>query len=707
MRELIIAKIAERLALASGQVARTIELLEEGATIPFMARYRKERTGGLDELQLGNIQREKQNLEDLLQRKETIWHRIDELGKRSPELEKRLAACWDSRELEDIYLPFKPKRKTKASMAREKGLEPLAKLIMSQQTQPAEQAAQPFVKKEVKNAEDALQGARDIIAEWISEREKARNTVRKSFEYDAMVQSKVVKSKAEEGTKYRDYFDWSEPIKKCPSHRLLAMLRAQSKGFVRLSILTDNNRCLEQLERIFIRSSGACAEQIRLALHDAYKRLLLPAIENEFLQMHKQRADKEAIEVFAENLKQLLLAAPLGQKSVLALDPGFRTGCKLVCLDAQSNLLHNSTIYPHPPQNKLQESRQELLHLLKKYRIEAIAIGDGTAGRETESFVQSCQLPEGVAVYLISEDGASIYSASEVARAEFPDYDITVRGAVSIGRRLMNPLAELVKIDPKSIGVGQYQHDVNQKMLRESLDSVVESAVNQVGVNVNTASKQLLSYVSGLGAQLAQNIVDYRAAHGAYQSRSELLQVPRLGAKAFEQCAGFLRIPQAKNKLDNSAVHPESYALVEQMAKDLNCSVEDLLSNEELVKRIALEKYVHNSVGLPTLQDIKKELQKPGLDPREKLVAFSFAPIFRIEDLQEDMVLPGVVSNLTKFGAFVDIGLKQDGLVHISQIANRYLTDPSEVLKLRQQVQVRVVGVDIVRQRIQLSMKLF
>ncbi|MFV0554659.1 MAG: Tex family protein [Mangrovibacterium sp.] len=705
MQEQLIPKVADLLSLQKWQVEHAFELLNEGATIPFISRYRKERTGSLDEVQVGAIQTEKQRLEELLKRKESILSTIAEQEKLSPELEKRILNCWNGTELEDIYLPYKPKRKTKASVAREKGLEPLAKMLMSQNVRDVEEAAQRFAKGEVASADEALQGARDIIAEWVNESERARGMVRKSFEVGATIQTKVVKAKEEEGIKYKDYFDWNEPLKKCPSHRMLAMMRAEKEGFVRLNIGIEEERCLERLDRQFVRSSGDAADQIQTAVKDAYKRLLSPSMENEFFKLHKEKADKEAIEVFAENLRQLLLAAPLGQKRVLALDPGFRTGCKLVCLDAQGNLRYNSTIYPHPPQNKRSESAHELEHLLQKYQIEAIAIGDGTAGRETESFVKSCKLPEGVGVYLISEDGASIYSASEVARAEFPDYDVTVRGAVSIGRRLIDPLAELVKIDAKSIGVGQYQHDVDQKQLRESLDRVVESAVNSVGVNVNTASKQLLSYVSGLGAQLAQNVVDYRAANGAFQSRAELKKVPRLGAKAFEQCAGFLRISQAKNPLDNSAVHPEAYALVGQMAKDLKCSVADLIGNEQLVKSISLQKYVSESVGLPTLQDISKELLKPGLDPREQLTAFSFANIYSMDDLHEGMVLPGIVTNITKFGAFVDIGLKQDGLVHISQMADKYISDPSEVVKLRQQVTVRVAEVDLARQRIQLSMR--
>lgn len=705
MNEQIILKVVDLLSLQKWQVEQTFELLDEGATIPFISRYRKERTGSLDEVQVGAIQNEKQRLEELLKRKETILSTIQEQGKLLPELEKRIENCWNGTELEDIYLPYKPKRKTKATVAREKGLEPLAKMLMSQNVNDVLDAARRFVKDEVNSVDEALQGARDIIAEWVNESEKARNTVRKSFELNATIQTKVVKAKEEDGVKYKDYFDWIEPLKKCPSHRMLAMMRAEKEGFVRLNIGIEEEQCLERLDRQFVRSSGDTAEQIQMAVKDAYKRLLLPSMENEFSKLHKEKADKEAIEVFAENLRQLLLAAPLGQKRVLAIDPGFRTGCKLVCLDAQGSLIHNSTIYPHPPQNKRSESAHELEHLLQKYQIEAIAIGDGTAGRETESFVKSCRLSEGVEVYLISEDGASIYSASEVARAEFSDYDVTVRGAVSIGRRLIDPLAELVKIDAKSIGVGQYQHDVDQKQLRESLDRVVESAVNSVGVNVNTASKQLLSYVSGLGEQLAQNVVDYRAEHGAFLSRSELKKVPRLGAKAYEQCAGFLRISQAKNPLDNSAVHPESYVLVAQMAKDLKCSVEELIGNEKLVKSIPLQKYVSDIVGLPTLQDISKELLKPGLDPREQLTVFSFANVHCMEDLHEGMVLPGIVTNITKFGAFVDVGLKQDGLVHISQMADKYISDPSEVVKLRQQVMVRVTEVDLARQRIQLSMR--
>lgn len=563
-----------------------------------------------------------------------------------------------------------------------------------------------FVTGDVESVEDALSGARDIIAEWVNENEKARNIVRRSFDVGAMVRSRVIKNKEEEGAKYRDYFDWEEPLKRCPSHRLLAMRRGEAEGFLRLSISPDDMDTLERLERFFIRSNNASGEQVSVAVKDSYKRLLAPSMETEFSNLFKTKADQEAINVFAENLRQLLLAAPLGQKRVLAIDPGYRTGCKVVCLDAQGNLLHNETVYPHKPQEETKMAAKKITSMVSAYQIEAIAIGNGTASRETEYFIKNLRYDRDLKVFVVSEDGASVYSASKVARDEFPQYDVTVRGAVSIGRRLMDPLAELVKIDPKSIGVGQYQHDVDQKMLKDSLDAVVELAVNKVGVNVNTASKHLLTYISGLGPQLAQNIVDYRKENGAFASRKELMGVPRMGAKAFEQSAGFLRIPDAQNPLDNSAVHPESYAVVQQMAKDLNCSVAELVANKEQLDRIELANYVNAGTGLPTLTDIVNELAKPGRDPRKGIKVFEFADgIFKVDDLHVGMVLPGIVTNITKFGAFVDVGVKQDGLVHISQLADRFISDPNEVVKLHQHVKVKVTEVDIARKRIQLSLK--
>lgn len=702
----IIQLIAAKLNLAVSQVKNTIDLLNDGATVPFISRYRKERTGSMDEVQVGAVKDEKGRFEEILKRKETILNTIEEQDKLTAELKARIENCWDSVELEDIYLPYKPKRKTKATIAREKGLEPLAKTIMKQQERDLEYRAMSFVKGEVASAVDALAGARDIIAEWINENEKARNMVRRAFELGAVVRSKVVKNKEEEGVKYRDYFEWEEPLKRCPSHRLLAMRRGESEGFLRISISPDETDILERLDRFFVRSNNQCGEQVAIALKDSYKRLLAPSMETEFSNLSKAKADQEAIQVFAENLRQLLLAAPLGQKRVLAIDPGYRTGCKVVCLDEQGNLLHNETIYPHKPQEETKQSARKLTSLVSAYQIEAIAIGNGTASRETEHFVKKLRYDRDLKVFVVSEDGASVYSASKVARDEFPQYDVTVRGAVSIGRRLMDPLAELVKIDPKSIGVGQYQHDVDQKMLKESLDTVVESAVNKVGVNVNTASKHLLTYISGLGPQLAQNIVDFRKENGAFGSRKELMKVPRMGAKAFEQAAGFLRIPDAENPLDNSAVHPEAYAVVQKMAKDLKCSVAELVANKELVETITLKNYVTEEVGLPTLTDIKNELNKPGRDPRKGIKVFEFAEgIFKVEDLQVGMVLPGIVTNITKFGAFVDVGVKQDGLVHISMLADRFISDPNEIVKLHQHVKVKVIELDMARKRIQLSLK--
>jgi len=681
-------------------------LLDEGATVPFISRYRKERTGSLDEVQVEAVKDAKEKMEELLKRKETIVNTIQEQGLLTPELQKRITECFDPTELEDIYLPYKPKRRTRAMIAREKGLEPLAKIIMKQFEKNLDGRAQSFINDQVDSVDDALAGARDIIAEWVNENERARGIVRREFDRGAFITSKVVKGKDEEGAKYSDYFDWKEPLRKCPSHRLMAMRRGEKEGILRVSVTPDSTEPIDRLKRFFINSNNACTDQMELAIEDSYKRLLEPSIETEYSNLSKDKADDEAIRVFADNLRQLLLAAPLGQKRVLAIDPGYRTGCKLVCLDAQGNLLINDTIYPHPPQNELAQSAKKITTLVSSYQIEAIAIGNGTASRETESFVKKLQYDCDLKVFVVSEDGASIYSASKIARDEFPQYDVTVRGAVSIGRRLLDPLAELVKIDPKSIGVGQYQHDVDQKKLKSSLDKVVESSVNMVGVNVNTASQHLLTYISGLGPQLAQNIVDFRKENGPFASRTEIQKVPRMGAKAFEQSAGFLRISEAANPLDNSAVHPESYFVVEKIAKDLQCTIQELIKSEELRKQIEWNKYVTDKIGLPTLEDIKKELAKPGRDPRSQIKEFEFAQdIHKVEDLIVGMVLPGIVTNITKFGVFVDVGVKQDGLVHVSQLADRYISDPGEIVKLHQHVKVKVIEVDLVRKRIQLSLK--
>lgn len=701
--------IAAELKLPAHRIANTLKLLQGGATIPFISRYRKEATGGLDEVQIGDIQTRYEKLCELSKRKETVLSTIEEQGKLTPELKARISACWNATELEDIYLPFKPKRKTRAEAARAKGLEPLALLLMMQKENNLAAKVRNFVKGEVKDEEDALKGARDILAEQISEDERSRNLMRNQFQRQALIQSKVVKGKeAEEASaKYRDYFDFCEPLKKCSSHRLLALRRGESEGVLKVSIFPeDEDMCNERLQRLFVRANNECAHQVKEALTDAYKRLLKPAIETEFAALSKEKADEEAIRVFAENLRQLLLAPPLGQKRMMGIDPGFRTGCKVVCLDAQGTLLHNEAIYPHPPKSEYAQAARKIVKLVEQYKIEAIAIGNGTASRETEQFVTSQRYDREVQVFVVSEDGASIYSASKTAREEFPDYDVTVRGAVSIGRRLMDPLAELVKIDAKSIGVGQYQHDVDQTKLKASLDQTVESCVNLVGVNVNTASKHLLTYVSGLGPTLAQNIVDYRTENGPFESRRQLLKVPRMGAKAYEQCAGFLRIPQAKNPLDNSAVHPESYPIVEQMAKDLNCTVADLIKDKELRNKIDLKKYVTETVGLPTLTDILQELDKPGRDPRQKIQVFEFDKNVRtLDDLQEGMELPGIVTNITNFGCFVDIGIKENGLVHVSQLADRFVSNPADVVRIHQHVRVKVMSIDHERKRIQLTMK--
>ena len=701
--------IAAELKLPAHRIANTLKLLQGGATIPFISRYRKEATGGLDEVQIGDIQTRYEKLCELSKRKETVLSTIEEQGKLTPELKARISACWNTTELEDIYLPFKPKRKTRAEAARAKGLEPLALLLMMQKENNLAAKVRNFVKGEVKDEEDALKGARDILAEQISEDERSRNLMRNQFQRQALIQSKVVKGKeAEEASaKYRDYFDFCEPLKKCSSHRLLALRRGESEGVLKVNIFPeDEDMCNERLQRLFVRANNECAHQVEEALTDAYKRLLKPAIETEFAALSKEKADEEAIRVFAENLRQLLLAPPLGQKRVMGIDPGFRTGCKVDCLDAQGTLLHNEAIYPHPPKSEYAQAARKIVKLVEQYKIEAIAIGNGTASRETEQFVTSQRYDREVQVFVVSEDGASIYSASKTAREEFPDYDVTVRGAVSIGRRLMDPLAELVKIDAKSIGVGQYQHDVDQTKLKASLDQTVESCVNLVGVNVNTASKHLLTYVSGLGPTLAQNIVDYRTENGPFESRRQLLKVPRMGAKAYEQCAGFLRIPQAKNPLDNSAVHPESYPIVEQMAKDLNCTVADLIKDKELRSKIDLKKYVTDTVGLPTLTDILQELDKPGRDPRQKIQVFEFDKNVRtLDDLQEGMELPGIVTNITNFGCFVDIGIKENGLVHVSQLADRFVSNPADVVRIHQHVRVKVMSIDHERKRIQLTMK--
>ena len=707
--EQFIKMIAAAMKLQEHRVENTLKLLQGGATIPFISRYRKEATGGMDEVQISEINDRYEKLCELAKRKETIISTIEEQGKMTAELRNRIDNCWDSTELEDIYLPFKPKRKTRAEAARQKGLEPLAIILMMQRENNLMTKAAQFVKGDVKDEEDALKGARDIIAEQVNEDERARNQIRNIFTRQAIITAKVVKGKEndEDAAKYRDYFDFSEPLKRCTSHRLLAIRRGEAEGILKVTISPEEeDECTDRLERQFVRGNGECSSQVSEAVKDAYKRLLKPAIETEFAAISKEKADEEAIRVFAENLRQLLLAPPLGQKRVMGIDPGFRTGCKVVCLDAQGTLLHNEAIYPHPPKSEEALAARKIVKLVEQYKIEAIAIGNGTASRETERFVTSQRYDREIQVFVVSEDGASIYSASKTAREEFPDYDVTVRGAVSIGRRLMDPLAELVKIDAKSIGVGQYQHDVDQTKLKESLDRTVESCVNLVGVNLNTASKHLLTYVSGLGPSLAQNIVDYRAANGPFASRKELLKVPRMGAKAFEQCAGFLRIPGANNPLDNSAVHPESYAIVEKMAKDMKCTVADLIKDKELRSKINIEKYVTDTVGLPTLNDIMKELDKPGRDPRQLIKVFEFdKDVKTLDDLREGMELPGIVTNITNFGCFVDIGIKENGLVHISQLADKFVSDPTTVVSIHQHVRVRVLGIDHERKRVQLTMK--
>ena len=700
--------ISEQLRLPETGVENTIALLDLGCTIPFIARYRKVRTGNLDEVQISQINNIYEKLQEIAKRKETILKTIEEQGKLTDELRKRIEETWDSATLEDLYLPFKPKRRTRAQTAREQGLEPLATILLLQRERHPYEAAARFVKGEVKDAAAAIKGAQDIIAEMVSEDERSRNQVRHSYQREAVITSKVVKAKADsdEAAKFSDYFDFSEPLRRCSSHRLLAMRRGESEGILRVSITANDEECVERLIRQHVRGRGPCCDIVEEAVEDSYKRLLRPSIETEFASLSKEKADEEAIVVFAENLRQLLLAAPLGQKRVMGIDPGFRTGCKVVCLDAQGNLLHHEAIFPHPPINHRMQATVHVEQLVEKYAIEAIAIGNGTASRETSDFVKGLDFKHKVQTFVVSEDGASVHSASKTAREEFPDEDVTVRGAVSIGRRLMDPLAELVKIDPKSIGVGQYQHDVDQGKLKKSLDQTVESCVNSVGVNLNTASQHLLTYVSGLGPTLAKNIVEYRREHGAFTSRAQLKKVPRLGPAAYEQCAGFLRIPGAKNPLDNSAVHPESYPIVAQMAKDCGCTVDELISNREKRSSIDIRRYVTDTVGIPTLTDIMGELEKPGRDPREQIEEFEFDPnVTSIDDLAEGMVLPGIVTNITNFGAFVDIGVHQDGLVHISQLADRYVKDPNDVVHLHQHVRVKVKEIDYRRNRISLTMK--
>lgn len=706
--------IAQTLNLSEKNVDATLTLLNDGCTIPFIARYRKERTGNLDEVQITRIAEMNDRLLETDKRKETILKTISEQGKLTEELENKIVNCWDNSVLEDLYLPFKPKRRTKAQIAREQGLEPLATLLLMQREQNPMAVSKRFVKDDVQDETAALQGAKDIIAEMVSEDQQARNTVRNAYKREAMISSRVIKKveDTDEAQKFSDYFDFFEPLRRCNSHRLLAMRRGEAAGILRVSISIDGEECIDRLNRQFVHGRGACQTLVAEAVEDSFKRLINPSIENEFAGLSKERADEEAIKVFTENLRQLLLSAPLGQKRVLALDPGFANGCKIACLDAQGNLLHHEIIYPHPPKRLYAQATVAVLRMIRQYNIEAIAIGNGTASRESKEFITDClshlaeEGKETPKVFVVSEDGASIYSASLTAREEFPDEDVTTRGAVSIGRRLMDPLAELVKIDPKNIGVGQYQHDVDQAKLRHSLDQTVESCVNQVGVNLNTASKHLLMYVSGLGSALAQNIVDYRKEHGAFTSRAQLKKVPRLGTVAFQQCAGFLRIPNAKNPLDNSAVHPESYHIVEAMAEEQKCSVSELISNKELIKRIDLKHYISSEVGLPTLNDILQELEKPGRDPREQLEEFEFdTSVHTIDDLKEGMELPGIVTNITNFGAFVDIGVHQDGLVHISQLSNKFVSDPNTVVHLHQHVRVRVTQIDYKRNRIGLSMK--
>lgn len=707
MEEKYFQKISDELKLQKKQVVNTLNLLNEGATIPFISRYRKELTGQLDEVQIADIKKSYDKLLEIDDRRGAIISAIEKAEKMTDELLAKLKGATTLNELEDLYLPYKQKRKTRAMKAKEKGLEPLAEILLMEQKIDIELKAEEYLNDDVDSVEEALQGARDIIAEYVNENQKSRDAIRNLFNKGAVIQSTMVKGKEEEGAKYRDYFEWNEPLHKSPSHRVLAMYRGEKEGFLKLDISPDKEEALYRIERQYIHANNDASKQLSIAISDSYSRLLKPSIETEYRNLIKEKADNEAIKVFTDNLRQLLLSSPLGQKRVLALDPGYRTGCKVVCLDAQGNLLHNETIYPHPPQSETIQAAKKVKHLVESYQIDAIAIGNGTAGRETETFIKKAvKFDRDVQVFVVNEAGASIYSASAVAREEFPEYDVTVRGSVSIGRRLMDPLAELVKIDPKSIGVGQYQHDVDQNKLQTSLDMVVASCVNSVGVDINTSSKQLLTYVSGLGPQLAQNIIDYRKENGAFKSRKELMKVKRMGAKAFEQAAGFLRISNADNPLDNSAVHPESYYIVEKIAKDLSKSVKELIQEKELKKKIKLEKYIDDKVGIPTLKDIVDELEKPGRDPRTKIKVFEFEQSIRsIEDVRSGMVVPGIVTNITNFGAFVDIGVKQDGLVHISHLKNEYVSNPADVVTLNQHVMVKVLEVDVQRKRIQLSMK--
>lgn len=698
--------LAGQLNLGLNQVRATVNLLDEGSTVPFISRYRKEATGNLDEVEIERIKNGIEKLRDIELRKFSILHTIEEQGKLTDELRQRITDCWDANVLEDIYLPYKPKRKTRATVARERGLEPLALWLLEEPNADVFDQAAKFLTDEVTDEDMALEGARDIVAEIINEHEMARAVIRNEYEKNAFIIATVYKSKKEEAVKFSDYFDFAEPLKRCPSHRLLAIFRGEDEGFLKVKIEPELDNALEKLDKLFIKRNNQASGHLAEAIEDCYERLLAPSMENEFRNIAKQKADDEAIRVFAENLRQLLLSAPLGSKRIMGIDPGYRSGCKVVCLNEEGKLLDDDVIYPHQPKNDLSGAFNILHAMVKKHHIQAISIGNGTAGRETEELVRSITFSHPVDIYVVSESGASVYSASEIAREEFPDKDVTVRGAVSIGRRLSDPLAELVKIDPKSIGVGQYQHDVDQNKLRKSLDAVVESCVNLVGVNLNTASKSLLTYVSGLGPQLAQNIINFRNEHGAFASRKDLKKVPRLGEKAFEQCAGFLRIPEAKNVLDNSAVHPESYGIVETMAKDLGCKVEDLIKDNSLRGKISPQKYVTEKAGLLTVNDILKELAKPGRDPREQLKPFEFADVKKPEDLTPGMILPGIVTNITNFGCFVDVGVKQDGLVHVSQLADKFVSDPNEVVKLQQQVKVKVVEVDMVRKRISLTMKL-
>jgi len=698
--------ISKSLTVKASFVLNTLKLLDDGASVPFIARYRKEMSGGMDEVQITEIKKQYEKLLDLSKRKITILKTLEELQLLTPDLEKTINECWDSITLEDIYLPYKPKRKTKASIARENGLEPLSKIIMTQVENDIEKRARQFLNNKIKNVNEALQGARDIIAEWINENQIARNNIRNLFQKEAFINSKVIKTKEEEASKYKNYFNTSELLDKCPSHRILAIRRGENEEFLRVSITVDEEKAIEKLERIFIKSNNSCTTQIKLAIKDCYKRLLQPSMETEFRQLSKEKADNEAIQVFAKNLRQLLLEPPLGQKRILAIDPGYKSGCKVVCLDAQGNLEHNQNIYAFGQEGNPKMAAKQIKTLVNSFKIDAIAIGNGTASRETEDLVRSIRFDKDIKAFVVSEDGASVYSASDIAREEFEKFDVTVRGAVSIGRRLMDPLAELVKIDPKSIGVGQYQHDVDQNKLKESLDRVTESCVNLVGVNLNTAGKHILTYISGLGPQLAQNIVNYRKEHGEFKSREELKKVPRMGEKAFEQCAGFLRIRGGTNPLDNSSVHPESYHIVEKMAKKIQVDIVYLIKSESLLSKINPSEFVDDSIGLPTLSDIIKELAKPGLDPRKQIKIFEFDKnIRKFEDLREGMILPGIITNITNFGAFVDIGVKQDGLVHISELADKFVSDPNEIVQLHQQVTVKVLSIDLERKRMGFSMK--